>query len=72
MLLRHATAALLNATSDCVGYGMTAEEVVDAVNEALASCTRSEWNTLGTRLDELNNEGCPLNQAGECQNVVDE
>jgi hypothetical protein len=72
MLLRHATAALLNATSDCVEYGMTAEEVVDAVNEALASCTRSEWNTLGTRLDELNNEGCPLNQAGECQNVVDE
>jgi hypothetical protein len=66
ILLRHAVAALLNATSDCVQYPLTPEEVVEQVNEALASCHRGTMLRLGEFLDELNNAGCPLDQHGQC------
>jgi hypothetical protein len=60
ILLRAAVAALLNASHPDVDYPRTSAQVVSAVNAALASGSRSTMLSLATRLDALNNLGCPL------------
>jgi hypothetical protein len=60
ILLRNAVASLLNAAHDGVAYPMSVEDVVEAVNEALASEDRDTMLALEAELDELNNLGCPL------------
>ena len=61
MLLRHAVAALLNAESTGVDYGMAASTIISQVNAALASNNAGTIQTLATTLDNLNNAGCPPN-----------
>jgi hypothetical protein len=58
ILLRAAVAAVLNA--ETVGYPLTTDQIVAAVNSALASNNRSTILALASELDSLNN-------AGECQ-----
>jgi len=60
VLLRAAVAALLNSASPDVDYVMSTAEVIDAVNAALASNSRSTMLALARELDEANNAGCPL------------
>ncbi len=57
---RHAVAALLNALSPNVDYGLTAAEVIDAFNDAVASGDADLIEATKDVFDELNNEGCPL------------
>lgn len=61
ILLRAATAALLNAANPGVDYTLTASDIVTQVNAALASNNRATMLTLATSLDRDNNLGCPLN-----------
>jgi hypothetical protein len=56
---RQAVAALLNATSS-VEYPLSEAEVIDAVNDAIASEDHAEIEALKDELDEMNNLGCPL------------
>jgi len=56
-LLRQAVAAYLNANND-LNYPMTSQEVIDAVNEALATCDAAAINELAGSLDTNNNLGC--------------
>jgi hypothetical protein len=60
ILLRAAVAALLNAAHPDVDYSLTTADVIAEVNAALASNSRSTMLTLASRLDRLNNLGCPL------------
>jgi hypothetical protein len=60
VLLRQAVAALLNAASPEVDYPLTVGEIVDAVNDALASGDRETILALAEELDALNNLFCPL------------
>jgi hypothetical protein len=61
ILLRAATAGLLNASHSEIEYPLTRTELIDAVNAALASNNRETMLSLASQLDEYNNEGCPLN-----------
>ncbi len=61
ILLRAAVASLLNASHPDVSFGRTAADVIDDVNDALASGHRRTMLTLATTLDNENNSGCPLN-----------
>ena len=67
-LLRIATGSFLNASSSCVQFNLNAAALVAEVNGILASCDPSQFITESTRLDEFNNQGCPLNQQGQCSN----
>jgi hypothetical protein len=58
ILMRAAVAALLN--SFAVDYPLSPDEVVDMVNEALASNDRDTILALAGVLDANNNLGCPL------------
>jgi hypothetical protein len=60
ILLRHATAAVLNASHPGVDYPMTASDIISQVNTALTG-SRSQMLTLKKTLDKNNNLGCPLN-----------
>jgi len=60
ILLRNAVASLLNAEHPDVDYPMTAQEVRDAVNDALDTADRDTMLELEAELDILNNLGCPL------------
>jgi hypothetical protein len=60
ILLRAAVASLLNAASPNVDFPLTVEQVVSAVNTALATHDRTTILLLATSLDILNNEFCPL------------
>lgn len=60
ILLRAATAALLNAAHPDINYTMSVAEVISQVNTALASNNRSTMLTLATSLDNDNNLGCSL------------
>jgi len=55
---RHAVAALLNTTSSGVSYDLTTQEVIDAFNAAVAS---GNYTPLHSKLERLNEQGCPLN-----------
>jgi len=68
ILLRIATGSFLNASSSCVQFNLNAAAVQAEVNGILASCDASQFTTESTKLDEFNNQGCPLNQQGECSN----
>ncbi len=57
---RHSVAALLNALSPDVSYGLTADEVIDAFNDAVDSGDADVIEGTKDVLDGLNNEGCPL------------
>jgi hypothetical protein len=55
---RMAVAALLNAASPGVDFDLTTAEVIAAFNAAWAS---GEYEATKDMLDDLNNQGCPLN-----------
>jgi len=59
ILLRQAAAAYLNSLS--IAYAFTTAEVVDMVNDALASGDRDTILDVKDVLDAANNGGCPLN-----------
>jgi hypothetical protein len=59
LLLHHAAAAYLNSLA--VDYPLTPDEVVDMVNDALASGDRDTILAVKDVLDANNNLGCPLN-----------
>ena len=54
-LIRHATAALLNATHPNVDYPLTEAEVIALVQDAYAT---GNFNDAKDILDEYNNLGC--------------
>ncbi|HEY3058542.1 MAG TPA: hypothetical protein VGL99_06160 [Chloroflexota bacterium] len=60
ILLRAAVAAVLNAASPTVDYPLSVTNVTTQVNAALASGDRDTILNLASRLDNLNNLGCPL------------
>lgn len=62
ILLRAAIAGVLNANSPGVSYAMTATQVINSVNAALASNDRNTILNLATTIDGANNgqQGCPL------------
>lgn len=71
ILLRAATAALLNAAHPKVDYPIATAAVIADVNSALQKQggeTNSQWRnrmlTLATQLDSNNNLGCPLGDKG--------
>jgi hypothetical protein len=61
ILLRTAVAALLNAAHPDVDYPLTTAQVIDMVNAALATGSRSAMLEVASLLDSYNNAGCPLN-----------
>jgi hypothetical protein len=61
ILLRAATAALLNAAHSGVDYPRTTAEILADVSSALTSNSRDGMLTLASELDGDNNLGCPLN-----------
>ncbi|MGQ0609044.1 MAG: hypothetical protein ACT4OQ_11360 [Chloroflexota bacterium] len=61
ILLRAATASLLNASHPDVSFGQTEAEVISAVNTALASLNRGTMLALAGDLDDANHQDCPLN-----------
>lgn len=58
ILLRAATAAYLNAQT--VEYDWTTQQVIDAVNAAIASGDKDEVIDLAEMLDGFNNQDCPI------------
>jgi hypothetical protein len=60
ILLRAAVAAVLNASNPNVEFGSTPAAIINDVNQALASKNRQTILALATKLDTLNNRGCPL------------
>jgi uncharacterized repeat protein (TIGR01451 family) len=73
-LARHATAALLNACSDCVSYVTNdPQDIIDAVQFVLSIVDDEERANAIQMLHELlaffNEAGCPHNQHGECPGV---
>lgn len=65
ILLRAATAGLLNIQHEDVNYPRTAPQLIGEVDAALATGEREEILALAHELDELNNEGCSINAFGE-------
>lgn len=60
ILLRHATAAVLNASHPDVEYPLDTVSIINQVNSALTG-SRSNMLSLKRQLDTYNNLGCPLN-----------
>ncbi len=60
ILLRAAVAALLNSADPDVDYPRSTNDVIWAVNAALASGDRAAILGLASALDAENNLGCPL------------
>jgi hypothetical protein len=60
ILLRAAVASLLNAAHPDVDFPRTEQEVIDAVNAALATKDRATILALASALDADNNLGCDL------------
>ena len=61
ILLRAATAAVLNASHPDVAYPRSPASVIADVNNALATQNRDSMLALAAALDADNNRGCPLN-----------
>jgi hypothetical protein len=59
-LARQAVAALLNAASDEIDFEFTVEEVIEKVQDAIASGDPEEIEDLKDEFDRENNRGCPL------------
>ena len=65
-LLRHCVAAKLNAENASVPFAIpTADAVIAACNEAMATEDRDTMEVLKDQLDEFNNAGCSINMKGE-------
>ena len=62
ILLRQAVAAVLNAAHSGVSYRLTEDEVISAVDLALASLHRDTIVDLAQDLDADNNGGCPIDE----------
>ena len=62
-LLRHAVAALLNATHQAIAYPVSAPEVISMTNEALLG-TVTEMNAVKDRFAKWNEFGSDLDQHG--------
>ena len=60
ILLRAATAALLNASHPGVEYDLTAAQVISQVNAAIATGDNSAVTDLADTLDDWNNQGCDI------------
>jgi hypothetical protein len=62
ILLRAATAGLLNASSPGVSYSLTTTQIINSVNSALNSGDRNTIINLAAQIDAANNgqAGCPL------------
>jgi hypothetical protein len=61
-LLRHGVAALLNSANASVNYPLSSAQVIDLVNNALASCDEDQMTQVKDEILERYNEaGCPLN-----------
>ena len=56
-LARHAVAALLNAASPDVDYDLTIDEIIDLVNDAIAS---GEYEDAKNILEAYNEQGCDV------------
>lgn len=56
----HAVAAILNASSDSVNYGLTTAEIIAHVQAAFASGDPDQWEAAKDLLAGLNEIGCPL------------
>jgi hypothetical protein len=56
-LARHSTAALLNARSSEVAYGITSQEVIQRTRAAIAS---GDYDSASDVFEPLNENGCPL------------
>ncbi len=65
ILLRAATAALLNAAHPGVDYPLTTQQIITDVNTALSSGNRKLMLQLAATLDNYNNLVCPINAHGE-------
>ena len=62
ILLRAATAGLLNLSNPTIDYGGTVAMFKSRTNAALASGSRVRMINLATEFDNRNNQGnCPLN-----------
>ena len=68
ILYRAAAGAYLNSVSGCVQYPLQTGALVAEVNAAAASCDIRTIIDEATRLDGLNNAGCPIDQQGGCSN----
>lgn len=60
ILLRAATASLLNSAHPDVDFSYAENDVIDDVNAALATQDRMTILAVATQLDDENNSGCPL------------
>jgi hypothetical protein len=64
ILLRAGVAALLNDAHPSIGYAYSGD-VINDVNAALATGSRSAMLALATQLDALNNSGCSIDAHGD-------
>ncbi len=60
ILLRQGVAALLNASHSGILYNLTDSDVMNDVDDALATCNRSDILEEKSELEALNILGCPL------------
>jgi len=60
ILLKQAVAAVLNAEHPEIDYSRSVEDVIAAVNSALASGDRGVMEALAAELEADNDLGCPL------------
>lgn len=63
-LAGHATAALLNAAHEFISYGMSEDDIIDAVVDVVNTGDRADVLALKDTLDDYNNMGCTLNAFG--------
>ena len=70
-LMRHATAAYLNSVHPFVFYAFTPEQVVELVNNALASGDPGQINAAKNQLAAANEEGCSIDQQGRPRTAGD-
>jgi hypothetical protein len=59
-LARHSASALLNAASEEVDFEFTEQEVIEKVQDAIASGDPEEIENLKDEFDRENNRGCPI------------
>jgi hypothetical protein len=64
---RHTVAAMLNAANPEVSYDLTAQQVIEAFNEAYPG-TKDDYENLKNYLESLNEQGCPLNNSDGSNN----
>jgi hypothetical protein len=68
---RHTVAALLNSANAEVSYDLTAQEVIDAFNDAYPG-SKEDYEGLKNQLEDFNEQGCPLNNSDGSNNNISE